>query len=85
MLADLLNVALDGGVSSVEVDMAYVDFVDIAGLRVLSRAHRMGALRGVALSLRQPSPHLIWLLRLTGSTALLEVEQERMTSSPHPS
>jgi anti-anti-sigma factor len=71
MLANLLDAVEDGSVPEVEVDMAQVDFIDIAGLRVLSRAHQLGVERGVLLAVRRPPPHLVWLLRFTGTTRLL--------------
>lgn len=75
MLANLLDAVEDGSVPEVEVDMAQVDFIDIAGLRVLSRAHQRGVERGVLLAVRRPPPHLIWLLRITGTTTLLAVDR----------
>jgi anti-anti-sigma factor len=71
MLANLLNAATDGSVPVVEVDVAQVGFIDIAGVRVLSRAQHLGVRRGVALTLGSPPSHFVWLLQITGTTTLL--------------
>ena len=85
LLADLLHATVDGDVSSIDVDMAEVSFVDIAGLRVLSRAHRWGVQRGVALTLRRSSPGVVWLLEITGTAPLLLGDVTASAGRSYPS
>jgi len=70
-LAQLLDMAMDGSVEHVDVQMAQVGFVDVDGVRELVRAYRLGAGRGVKLTLRDPQPDIVWLLRITGAALLL--------------
>ncbi|MEV4642216.1 STAS domain-containing protein [Actinoplanes sp. NPDC049548] len=73
-LADVLVGAMDTGVRSVWVSMAQVGFVDVAGVRVLVDAYEAGAGRGVVLQLRDPQPHIVWLLQETEAAHLLSAQ-----------
>jgi anti-anti-sigma factor len=68
-LAELLDAAMDGSCPGVELDLAKVSFINAAGLRVLCDAYHLGVRRGVALTVRRPSPHLVSLLRRVDPTA----------------
>jgi anti-anti-sigma factor len=67
-VAELLDSATNSGRRQVEVDMAQVSFLDLAGLRILLHSHRLAADRGVMLSVRNPQPHIAWLLQTTETT-----------------
>jgi anti-anti-sigma factor len=69
-LADVLDGATRRGVTHVDVRLDQVRFMDVEGLRTLVRAHHLGARRGVTLTLRRPTPDLLWLFRITGTTVL---------------
>lgn len=70
-LAQLLDAAMDGSIRHLDVQMSQVDFVDVDGVRVLVHAYRLGAGRGVTLTLHDPQPDIVWLLHLTGAALLL--------------
>jgi anti-sigma B factor antagonist len=62
-LQTVLRQLLDGGAQTVVVDVAKLSFCDSTGLSVFVAAHRDLA---AGLVIRQPSPPLQKLLRLTG-------------------
>ena len=70
-LLDLLDAWLTGGLRHVVVDLDEVEFVDVAGLRVLLRARRRSAENHTTLTVRHPLPHVEWLLSVTETAALL--------------
>jgi anti-anti-sigma factor len=70
-LTDVLNTVMDDSVRYVDVDVAQVGFVDLQGLRALLRAYQMCARRDITLMLRDPQPHVVWLLKFTDTAALL--------------
>lgn len=47
------------------IDMAQVEFLDVAGLRVLRDAHQLATDRGIVFNVRDPQPHIRWLLHQT--------------------
>lgn len=70
-LAQLLDTAMDGTVKHLDIQMTQVDFVDVDGVRLLMHAYRLGAGRGVTLTLHDPQPVVVWLLHITGTALLL--------------
>ncbi len=62
---------LTDGLRRVVVDLSGVDFVDVAGVRVLVRAHRTAAARGAVLTIRGARAEVAWLLDLVGVGRLL--------------
>lgn len=72
LLARLVNVAIDSGVRHIDIDLARLDFTDLAGVRALLRAQRDSTRLSVVLTLRHPQPHLVWLLETVGAGAALD-------------
>jgi len=70
-LADVLNSVMDDSAEHVDVDMAQVGFVDLRGVRALLRIYQVCARRDITLMVRDPQPHVVWLLRFTDTAALL--------------
>jgi anti-anti-sigma factor len=54
------------GLQELVVDLSRVEFCDAAGIRVLVRAWKVAAHRGVVLHVRNPPPRMRALLDLTG-------------------
>ena len=54
----------------VVLDLAELDFLDSAGLRVLLRVHREAVTTGATFELREPQPQIAALLRVTGADAI---------------
>ena len=73
-LGGLLDAVLDQGHTSIVLDLAEVDFLDAAGLRVI--VHVSGRLRssGGELTLRSASVMIRRILDITGLIALVHVE-----------
>jgi anti-sigma B factor antagonist len=61
----------------VEIDCSRLDFVDGAGLREIVEAHHACDGRGATLTLVNPSPWVMWLLRLVELDGVLNVRQDR--------
>lgn len=57
----------------VVLDLARVDFCDVAGIRALVAAHRHAAAGGVTCSIENPQEHIRWLFAATGTATILEV------------
>ena len=57
----------------VVLDLASVDFCDVAGMRMLVSAHRHAAASGVTCSIENPQLHIRWLFEAMGTAAFLEV------------
>lgn len=74
MLQDKIDDALDGGASSVVLDVSSVTFVDSAGLRVFADTHRRLSGEGHALTVRSPSTGLQKLLTVSGLSDHVVVE-----------
>lgn len=71
-LVELFSAVLAGpGLDRVEVDVAQVSFLDLAGVRALLRAHELATEQGVLLCVRNPQPHIAWLLQATGAAEQL--------------
>lgn len=68
--ADVLRAAItdviDGGQSTVAVDMSDVSFIDSSGLRVLIAGYKAAAGAGGALTVQAPSDPVTRLLEITG-------------------
>jgi anti-sigma B factor antagonist len=68
--ADLLRAAIfeviDGGQSSVAVDMREVGFIDSSGLRVLIAGYKASESAGGRLTVLEPSEAVVRLLDITG-------------------
>lgn len=71
LVAEALHDAITGTAPRVVVDVAEVDFVDVAGLRTLLRLQRHAASLGVGFTLRHPRPGPALLLEYTGTADLL--------------
>ncbi|GAA2876358.1 hypothetical protein Acy02nite_05840 [Actinoplanes cyaneus] len=61
-------------VRQIHIDVAEVDFCDAAGLRMLVAARRVAGARDATCHLRNPQPHLRWLLRATRAADLFSLE-----------
>ncbi len=83
-LLDLLDAWLTGALRHVVIDLAEVEFIDVAGLRVLLCARRRSAENGTTLTLRRALPYVVWLLNVTQTAALLLEDggRERPASRP---
>jgi anti-sigma B factor antagonist len=64
-LADMIHRALCGGAHEVDVDLRGVPFMDTTALRVLENAREVLMSSGGHLCLRNPTPQVRRLLRLT--------------------
>jgi anti-sigma B factor antagonist len=64
--------AVAHGVDHVVVDAGQLSFCDSTGLSALVRASDAASVRGIALSVRELSPPMRELLRITGLDALLD-------------
>ncbi|WP_436530188.1 STAS domain-containing protein [Actinoplanes sp. HUAS TT8] len=61
-------------VRQIHIDVAEVDFCDAAGLRMLVAARCVADARDATCHLRNPQPHLRWLLRATRAVDLFRVD-----------
>ncbi|KUL27949.1 STAS domain-containing protein [Actinoplanes awajinensis] len=69
---DVLGLAAP--VRQIHIDVAEVDFCDAAGLRMLVAARCVAGARNATCHLRNPQPHLRWLLRATQATDLFRLD-----------
>ncbi|AEV86107.1 hypothetical protein ACWT_5090 [Actinoplanes sp. SE50] len=69
---DVLGLAAP--VRQIHIDLAEVDFCDAAGLRMLVAARCVADARDATCHLRNPQPHLRWLLRATRASDLFQVD-----------
>ena len=69
-LRDELNALLAGGVVTIVLDCAALDYIDSTGLGILVSALKQTANRDGALVLAQPSERVCELLRVTGLNML---------------
>jgi anti-sigma B factor antagonist len=76
VLEEELRSVLDQGVSSVEVDLGEVTFLDSTGLSVLISALKRCRGAGGDLRLRRPQPNVRRVLEITGLTATFHLEAE---------
>ncbi len=75
-LAAILTAVIDGGHSSVVLDLAETTFMGVAGLRIIEAAtDRLGSSRG-GLSLRSPSAQVRRLLDTTGMAEAVHVAHD---------
>ena len=58
--------AVDGGASSLAIDMSEVSFIDSSGLRVLIAGYKAAESAGGALTVQAPSDAVVRLLEITG-------------------
>ena len=70
----LTELAADGAVSSVIIDLSQVTFLDSSGLRVLVTGSEALRARSAGLVLRGPSANIRRVLEVTGLTELITVE-----------
>ncbi|MEV4708752.1 STAS domain-containing protein [Actinoplanes sp. NPDC049316] len=68
-----LGALADHAAERIVLDVAGVDFCDVAGVRVLVAAHRHAAACGVTCSIVNPREHIRWLFGAMGTAAVLEV------------
>ncbi|MCD9622712.1 STAS domain-containing protein [Rhabdothermincola salaria] len=73
MLADELDDAIDGGATSVALDLSGLTFIDSSGLRVVIATHRRLEESGGRLVLRAPSDTVRRLLELTGLLGHIDI------------
>lgn len=69
---DVLGLAAP--VRQIHIDLAEVDFCDAAGLRMLVAARCVAGARDVTCHLRNPQPHLRWLLSATRAADLFSLD-----------
>lgn len=67
---------LDAGRDPIVLDMEKVSFIDSTGLGVLVSCHTSASTRGATLILRNPSPKVEDVLRITETYRLFEVRRE---------
>lgn len=70
-LTRVLNTAMDGCGEHLDLQIGQLWFVDVGGARVLLHAYHRGADRGVTVRVRNPLPHIVWLLQTLGDAAVL--------------
>lgn len=70
-----LHAAIDAGYGDLFVDVSRVELVDLTGLGVLVGADRRAKLAGRRVVLRDASPRLTRILRVTGLHRVLTVEE----------
>ena len=73
-LHEAVERAISAGVSTLEVDLHDVEFVDAAGLGILLGAHRRARRGGVRLSLVRPSPEFARILLVSRLYRVLDVQ-----------
>jgi anti-anti-sigma factor len=61
-------------VRQIHIDVGGVDFCDAAGLRMLVAARSVAGARDATCHLRNPQPHLRWLLRAAGAGDLFRFD-----------
>jgi anti-sigma B factor antagonist len=66
-----MDEAVEGGATSLVVDVTEMTFIDSSGLRILVQARRKAADAGGRFELHQPSDSVVRLLELTGLDDLL--------------
>jgi anti-sigma B factor antagonist len=71
---EALHRAIDAGAGDLVVDVSGVDLVDATGLGVLLGAHRRASQAGRRIVLRDASPRLVRILRLTRLHRVFTVE-----------
>lgn len=83
-VVELLRTRLTGVTRHVVVDLAQVDFIDVAGLRGLLTAVRLVTGHGATAVMRDPRPHIRWLLRFTDTAPILLDEPQGHPAGPGP-
>ena len=73
-LRALLDALLDRGHERLVLDLAGVDFLDAAALRVITHAAKRLLVSGRPLTLRSPSPWMLRILAITGVDELVAFE-----------
>ena len=73
-----LDAVLDGGATTVTVDLHGVTFLDSAGLCVLAAAHRRAVRTGVRLRILASSRAVVRPLQITGLFDLLDVVHQEI-------
>jgi anti-anti-sigma factor len=71
---DALHAAIDAGTGDLVVDVSGVDLIDMTGLGVLIGAHRRAVLANRRVVLRDASPRMLRILRMTRLHRVLTVE-----------
>ena len=71
--------AIDGGPSSLEVDLSELTFVDSTGIGVLVGASRRAEDAGCSFVLRGPSRSVMKALHLTGVDKVMDIEANGLT------
>lgn len=67
--------AVSAGVRDLDIDLANVDYVASAGLRVLVSADKLAAKRGGQMRLLHPCDEVMEVLEMTGLTEVFVVER----------
>jgi anti-sigma B factor antagonist len=71
---DAIRELAAGSSGALVLDVRGVEFIDSAGLRSLSRAHRLLAREGRTLVVRAPSPPVLQLIDLVGLRDILTID-----------
>jgi anti-anti-sigma factor len=58
-------------VGRIDIELAYVEFLDLGGVRALLAAHERAARDGIAVVVRNPQHYVRWLLDITGAAEVL--------------
>lgn len=82
-LTRLLETLVDGRSTHLDLQLDRLWFVDVGGVRVLLRAHQRGTDRGVTVEVRDPAPHVVWLLHTVRDAAVLLGDNAPGDAGPH--
>lgn len=77
-----LHAAVDSGSGDLVVDLGDVEMLDVTGLGMLVGAHRRAGRAGRRLVLRNLSPQLVRLLRVSRLNRILVVEPTDLVPPP---
>jgi anti-anti-sigma factor len=83
-LGAVVDAVIDRGHQTVVLDVADLDFIDAAGLRVVAKGARLLALTGGALLLRAPSAMVLRLLAVTGMAGLVAIDHAELPTHLGP-
>ena len=66
---------LPESVSNIAIDLAELDYISSAGLRVLVSTQKLTSARGGALVLRNPKDEVMDVFEMTGLSEIFEIER----------
>ena len=73
LLARELEAVASSHPKRIELDLAYLSFMDVTGVRTILDAARRARRDDAALAIANPLPHIVRLLELTAMDQTLEV------------